>query len=108
MSSVLKFMYRNHRGAVQERRVLPLEVSFTVSEYYPHELDENSKPIPKWFLSAFCLERQEIRLFLIEKINHIHDDGDLVEAQYLKLIDESWHPCMQGDPGAVIFYRGEE
>lgn len=59
----VKFMYRNHRGELSERTVIPRGVAYGVSKYHGTQ--------PNWFLIALDKDRNDIRTFVLDQINDI-------------------------------------
>lgn len=49
-------LYRNHRGKVAHRRILPQQVRFDASEWHPE---------PQWLLDAVDLDKGERRSFAL-------------------------------------------
>lgn len=54
------FLYKNWRGEVTKRRVIPEALHYGATEWHPE---------PQWLLRAFCLDRQEPRDFSLEEID---------------------------------------
>jgi predicted DNA-binding transcriptional regulator YafY len=81
---VLTFAYKNHRGEMAERRVIPGMFYFGSTEWHPEE---------QWMLRAFDLDKERMRDFAFADImpidanNRINDlesriegmEGDLQE-----------------------------
>lgn len=61
----LKFEYKNYKGAIKTREVLPKKISFGVT---PHH-DE-----PEWLLEAFDNEKGEDRCFVLKNIQRMIDE----------------------------------
>lgn len=59
MGNLLRFRYRNHRGELVERAVVPHSMFFGRSDF--HEGNQ-------WLLRAFCVDRQEFREFAVRDI----------------------------------------
>ena len=57
----IKFIYKNYKGVVAERHVVPKNIFYGGSDYHSGQGD-------KLFLSAFDLEKETTRHFLIEDI----------------------------------------
>lgn len=57
---VVEFLYVNHRGVEEIRRVVPRYIWFGKSEWHGEK--------EQWFLRATCLERQSDRDFQISVI----------------------------------------
>lgn len=57
--SSFKFFYKNHRGEINERTVIPKRFWFGTTDWYP---------MPQMFLSAFDLDRNENRDFAVSNI----------------------------------------
>jgi len=53
------FVYKNHEGFIEERRVTPIEVVFKKTMFH----DE-----AQWFLHAYCHQRLDKRDFALEDI----------------------------------------
>ena len=51
--------YRNHRGEVGQRRVIPERVWFGQTDWHPG---------PQWLLDAFDLDRRACRSFAVKEI----------------------------------------
>ena len=60
----IKFIYKNYKGVVAERHVVPKNIFYGGSDYHSGQGD-------KLFLSAFDLEKETTRHFLIEDIIEI-------------------------------------
>ena len=59
--SSIKFIYKNFKGVVAERHVIPKVIFYGGSDYHSGQGD-------KLFLSAYDLEKETTRHFLIEDI----------------------------------------
>lgn len=66
---VIEFEYQNHRGVVEQRRVVPTGLSFEVSTFY---LDHGEQ----WFIVAWDLDRQAERRFLWSRIAFVDRADD--------------------------------
>lgn len=55
----LKFVYRNWRGELADRRVTPIEMVFKENEFHDG---------PQWFLVAYCHDKRAPRDFAIQDI----------------------------------------
>ena len=64
----IKFIYKNYKGVVAERHVVPKNIFYGGSDYHSGQGD-------KLFLSAFDLEKETTRHFLIEDIIEIIWEG---------------------------------
>ena len=60
----IKFIYKNYKGVVAERHVVPKNIFYGGSDYHSGQGD-------KLFLSAYDLEKEITRHFLIEDIVEI-------------------------------------
>ena len=60
----IKFIYKNYKGVVAERHVVPKNIFYGGSDYHSGQGD-------KLFLSAYDLEKETTRHFLIEDIIEI-------------------------------------
>ena len=60
----IKFIYKNYKSVVAERHVVPKNIFYGGSDYHSGQGD-------KLFLSAFDLEKETTRHFLIEDIIEI-------------------------------------
>lgn len=60
----IKFIYKNYKGVVAERHAVPQIIFYGGSDYHSGQGD-------KLFLSAFDLEKETTRHFLIEDIIEI-------------------------------------
>ena len=60
----LKIVYKNYKGVVAERHVVPKNIFYGGSDYHSGQGD-------KLFLSAYDLEKETTRHFLIEDIIEI-------------------------------------
>ena len=60
----IKFIYKNYKGVVAERHVVPKVIFYGGSDYHSGQGD-------KLFLSAYDLEKETTRHFLIEDIVEI-------------------------------------
>ena len=58
----MTFRYRNWRGEVAERRVLPSSIWFGVTSYHPE---------PQWLMSAIDIERWEMRDFAMKDMTEV-------------------------------------
>lgn len=58
-SNEVTFVYRNWRGDVRERTVIPLDIEFTTNPHHDG---------PQWFLNAWDGEKDARRSFAIEDI----------------------------------------
>jgi hypothetical protein len=56
---VLRFRYRNHRGVVADRRILPINIRFGQSEFHTGY---------QWFLCGQDLDRNAQRDFAVKDI----------------------------------------
>lgn len=56
---VIEILYRNHRGEIAIRRILPIEITFTSTEWHP---------IEQWLLKAYDLDREAERRFALQSI----------------------------------------
>lgn len=54
------FKYRNHRNEVAIRSVIPMEIFYGKTEFYPEE---------QWLMTAFDLDRDLPRTFAMNRIN---------------------------------------
>ena len=57
----IKFIYKNYKGVIAERHVAPKNIFYGGSDYHSGQGD-------KLFLSAYDLEKETTRHFLIEDI----------------------------------------
>jgi hypothetical protein len=57
-----RFVYRNHRGEVAERHVIPDAVRFGPTEWHP---------TPQWLLRAYDLDKQALREFAMSEISSV-------------------------------------
>jgi predicted DNA-binding transcriptional regulator YafY len=55
----VRFTYRNYKGEVSERHVLPAGIHFGETEWHPE---------PQWLLMAFDLDKQGRRDFALKDI----------------------------------------
>ena len=60
----IEFIYKNYKGVVAERHVVPKNIFYGGSDYHSGQGD-------KLFLSAYDLEKETTRHFLIEDIIEI-------------------------------------
>lgn len=60
LSSVVTFRYRNWRGSIGVRRVIPIDITFA---NYPHHSGGQ-----QWFLNGYCIDKRARRSFAIEDI----------------------------------------
>lgn len=58
---VVEFNYTNYRGVTEIRRVVPRGTFFGNTEHHPGK--------SQWFLRAWCLERQAMRMFAFADIS---------------------------------------
>ncbi|MBB4051834.1 putative DNA-binding transcriptional regulator YafY [Devosia subaequoris] len=73
MTSVppLTFVYRNHRGVTDRRRVRPLRVEYKTSEWHVGE---------QWILVAYDLDKQAERDFAMIDIIDLSPDGQRTQS----------------------------
>lgn len=74
----INFKYRNHRGEVAERHIIPDALEFIA---VPDPLYYNQ---PGWFLSGFDLDKQARRSFSLASIVY-EPNGGTVHGNYMKL-----------------------
>ena len=60
----IKFIYKNYKGVISERHVVPKNIFYGGSDYHSGQGD-------KLFLSAYDLEKETTRHFLIEDITEV-------------------------------------
>ena len=60
MGEPLKFKYKNWRGNVSNRSVIPIEVIFTSSSFHGDK--------EQWFLKAIDTDKNQERMFLMKDI----------------------------------------
>lgn len=53
----VSFAYRNHRGELETRRVVPEAIEFHANPGYNYQ--------PGWFLTGYDLDRQAVRSFAL-------------------------------------------
>lgn len=58
----VRFFYKNHRGEVEERHVVPESIEFNLAYH------GDFHPQPGWVLNGFCLDRKARRTFLLANI----------------------------------------
>lgn len=73
------FMYRNHRGEVAERHVIPISPHWGSTEWHPE---------PQWLLQAYDLDKAAIRDFAMD---------DILGASLGQEIPKGWTPHTPGD-----------
>lgn len=56
---VLKIRYKNYRGEVAERKILPKQIYFGSTEWHPEE---------QWLLEAYDLDKEANRTFALKDI----------------------------------------
>lgn len=66
-ASPLRFVYTNHRGLRETRRVKDCLIFWGSSEYYPE---------PQWLMSAYCLDRDGVREFAVAKMEPMPDEPE--------------------------------
>lgn len=59
MRRAVRFIYTNYKGDRGIRRIIPEKISFDKTPYYPRK---------GWLLHGFDLDKKEIRVFSMEKI----------------------------------------
>jgi predicted DNA-binding transcriptional regulator YafY len=59
--TAVRFTYRNYRGEVGERHVIPRGIFFGATEYHPE---------PQWLLSAFDVDKGAPRTFAVRDIKN--------------------------------------
>jgi predicted DNA-binding transcriptional regulator YafY len=59
MTKQVTFLYENHRGNTEQRRVTPYDLTFSTSFHHPVE---------QWLLSGWCHDRQALRVFALSSI----------------------------------------
>ena len=52
-----KVQYRNWKGVIAERTIMPYRMFFGATEYHPEE---------QWLLEAHCLDKNELRTFALK------------------------------------------
>src|SRR5207253_997262 len=57
--AVVSILYRNHRGETSVRRILPIGIRFSSSEWHP---------IEQWLLDAYDLDKQAERSFALADV----------------------------------------
>jgi predicted DNA-binding transcriptional regulator YafY len=67
---VIEFEYQNHRGVVEQRRVVPTGIVFETSDYYP------LTTTPQWYVVAWDLDRQAERRFMWSRIAFVDQAED--------------------------------
>lgn len=55
----IKVLYKNYKGEVAERSILPMEVLFGSNEYHTS---------PQWLLKVFDLEKKDYRTYALKDI----------------------------------------
>lgn len=70
MGKIIEFVYRNWRGEVSTRRVVPLHLNHGATEWHPE---------PQWLLIAFDVEKDAERSFALRDINP-YVDGWIVTS----------------------------
>lgn len=73
----VRFTYRNWRGEVSERRVLPIKVYWGSTDWHPE---------PRWLLYAYDLVREAARTFALDDV--IFWDEPHALAAYLSALAE--------------------
>ena len=68
----LTFIYRNWRGEVAERKVIPLSVHYGATEWHPE---------PQWLMRAFDLDKQAERDFAMADMSPDTAPDEAVEAE---------------------------
>lgn len=58
----ISFFYRNHRGEVEERHVIPIHLEFDLMPHPEHHQQ------PGWVLTCYDLDRAAARSFLLSNI----------------------------------------
>ena len=61
--SVLNVQYKNHRGEVTERRIVPQGITFRSTPYHKET---------QWILEAFDLAKKEARSFAMKDFISVH------------------------------------
>lgn len=56
----LEFTYRNHRGEIEDRRIIPDAIEYMANPGFNYQ--------PGWFISGECLDRKARRSF---RLSHI-------------------------------------
>ena len=69
-NSVVRFIYRNHRGETATRRVIPTRIEYTATPWHPE---------PQWILWAVDLDRRENRGFAMSEIRDWTPEGEEVK-----------------------------
>lgn len=59
-SKIIEVLYKNWKGKTSHRKIMPLEMEFTTSEWHGEE--------PQWFIRAICLDKNEERMFAMKDI----------------------------------------
>jgi predicted DNA-binding transcriptional regulator YafY len=60
-SRVVVFSYKNHRGEIATRTVIPLSFHFGTTPYYRKE---------QWLVRAWCCERRAQRVFAMNELQY--------------------------------------
>lgn len=90
----LTFIYRNWRGEVAERRVIPREIHFGATEWHPE---------PQWLLRAFDMDKGAERDFAMKDISHPSQWNAGAEAMREQIIEYlSWDEDFLDDHDAAI------
>lgn len=63
----LNFIYRNHRGEVRPRRVIPESFHYGRTTYHSNK--------DQWFMIAFDLDKEKKRWFALEDIVAMGEEG---------------------------------
>lgn len=71
MGKLVRFLYRNHRGAIGLRTVEDPGLWFGHTEHHP---------APQWFLRGGCCTRGEVRDFALADVIRFLTDGEIWEA----------------------------
>ncbi len=95
---VLGFVYRNHRGEVAHRKVLPLRVYRGGTNY--HQGDQ-------WLLEAHCLDRNETRTFALVEVQS-WDDGSPFALAGMMSHEADVNGCLWGQEVADRFIEQAE
>jgi len=97
MNKNITFSYRNWRGEVEDRTVIPINIWFGHTVHHP---------VDQWFLTAYCTDRRANRDFamadilimdcLLFKINTLFDaikHGDPAHQAWLKSAIDAHFAC---------------
>jgi hypothetical protein len=84
IKEALTFTYRNYRGEIAQRRVVPITVRWDATEWHPE---------PQWLLQAYDLDKCAIRDFAMADM--------VMGTTQAPDLDDGWHAHTPGDQAHI-------